>query len=194
MRLAQSVCGGLALVLLAGCAPHGDPGTAAAPSSSSDWRDASYAMTCDGLAPVGFTAKLVDGAATVPADVGSTPYYDTFDVRLEATATGDVDGDGAPDTVVLLQCMPQPSNGYVEEAQVFTADGRRLGVLPSPSSLPEAATLPPLYDPAGLSVHDGDVVAVMRVYGPQDSHASGPTQRVTVRWHWDGEAFERVAG
>jgi len=50
--------------------------------------------------------------------------------------------------VVLLQCSPQPSNGIVEEAQVFSAAGDRLGVLPSPRGLPEAATLPPIYDPA----------------------------------------------
>jgi hypothetical protein len=123
---------------------------------------------------------------------GGDPYYDDFDVRYETAAHGDIDGDGAPDTVVLLQCSPQPSNGTLEEVQVFSADHGRLGTLPSPTTLPEAVMLAPLYDPAGLSVDHGDIVAGMKVYGPHDSHASGPSEHVTVRWHWDGQSFVRV--
>jgi hypothetical protein len=193
--------GCLAAVGLAACGPKVDPGAgagAAAGSSSAvartkiDWRNATYTLTCDGISPGGFAATLVDGAAQVPADAGQTPYYDYFDVGFEAAARGDVDGDGAPDTVVLLQCSPQPSNGIVEEVQVFAADGSLLGELPSPTTLREAAMLPPLYDPAGLSVSDGEIVAAMKVYGPDDSHASGPSEHTTVRWHWDGNSFVRV--
>jgi hypothetical protein len=32
----------------------------------------------------------------------------------------------------------------------------------------------------------------MKAYGPEDSHASGPSQRITVRWHWDGHRFVRL--
>jgi hypothetical protein len=188
-----------ALTALAACGPRGGPSGAqaartspSAPGAKHDWRDATYTLTCDGLSPGGFQAQLYDGTAQVPADAGQTPYYDYFDVSFEAAAGGDVDGDGRPDTVVLLACSPQPSNGTVEEAQVFAANGNRIGVLPSATTLPEATMLPPLYDPAGLSVADGDIVAVMRVYGPDDSHASGPSQRITVRWHWDGQGFTRV--
>jgi len=191
----------VACVLLAGCNSTEAGRSAAGPPSGTargdgaapgDWRNATYAMTCDGLSPAGFRATLHNGKARVPADVGQTPYYDYFDVRFEAQASGDVNGDGMPDTVVLLQCFPQPSNGFVEEAQVFTGPQARLGVLPSPSTLPETSILPPLYDPAGLSVDHGDIVAAMKVYGPEDSHASGPTEHATVRWHWDGQRFVRV--
>jgi hypothetical protein len=51
-------------------------------------------------------ATLVNGAARVPVDVSQSPYYDHLDVSLEARATGDVDADGKPDTVVLLRCTP----------------------------------------------------------------------------------------
>jgi hypothetical protein len=180
--------------MVAGCATTG--GTGAAPSSSPatpvDWREATYSVTCDEIVPDGFPATLVDGTARVPADASRSPYYDHYDVRLEAEARGDVDGDGAPDTVVLLQCSPQPSNGIVEEVQVFTATGERLGVLPSPRTLRESTILAPIYDPDGLSVEDGDVVARMEAYAPEDSHASGPSVPITVRWRWDGNGFVRV--
>jgi hypothetical protein len=184
----------LAACLLAGCAPTGGGGAAAGSSSAaSDSRDATYRVTCDGLVPDGIPVTLTGGAASVPADASRPPYYDHYEIRLEAEARGDVDGDGDPDTVVLLQCSPQPSNGIVEEVQVFAASGERLGLLPSPLTLREATILPPVYDPAGLSVQDGDIVAVMKAYAPEDSHASGPSIPITVRWHWDGREFVRVS-
>jgi hypothetical protein len=180
--------------LPAGCTAADGGGAAPTPSSATpvDWRDATYRVTCDEIVPDGFPATLVDGAARVPADASRSPYYDHYDVRLEGQAQGDVDGDGAPDTVVLLQCSPQPSNGIVEEVQVFAASGDPLGVLPSPRTLREATILAPLYDPDGLSVQDGDVVARMTAYAPEDSHASGPSIPITVRWHWNGREFVRA--
>jgi hypothetical protein len=156
-----------------------------------DWRNATYHLTCDGLVARTLSAKLVNGAAHVPAG-NQNRSYDSFDVHLESQATGDVDGDGKPDTVVLLQCAPQPSNAFVQEVQVFRADGSRLGVLPSPQTLPETTILAPLYVPSGLSVQHGDVVAHMLAYGPGDSHATGPHVRFTVTWHWNGSAFVRA--
>src|SRR4051812_2716245 len=127
MSVSRVLCGLAACVLLAGCA-HREH---AAPPAH-DWPDATYTITCDGVVPSGFQATLHDGAAKVPAEISDTPSYTDFDVRLEATATGDLDGDGKPDTVVLLQCHPQPSNGIVEEVQIFDAASHLIGGLPSP--------------------------------------------------------------
>src|SRR4051812_31786293 len=102
-----SAVGLAACLLLAGCRGTGAGGAAEHPAATTpppDWRNTSYPITCDGVVPGGFRAPLVNGAARVPADVGDTPYYDSFDVRFEASTSGDVDGDGVPDTVVLLQC------------------------------------------------------------------------------------------
>lgn len=180
-------------LLLAACATQ-QVGAAAGPttSGSHDWRDATYRMTCDGIDSAGFDARLVHGSARVIADVSDTPDYLNFAVTLEATATGDLDGDGKPDTVVLLQCAPQPSNAFVQEVQVFRADGSLMGELPSPRTLPETTILAPLYVPSGLSVEDEDVVAAMKAYGPNDSHATGPSVPFTARWHWNGTTFARV--
>src|SRR3954447_24801733 len=183
----------LACLLLAGCASAEQTGTAPESTGAAvDWRNTTYTVTCDGIVPGGFQATLVDGSGRVPADAGRPPHYDHYDVRLEATASGQIDGDGVPDTVVLLQCSPQPSNGILEEAQVFSGAHGRLGVLPSATTLRESTILAPLYDPAGLSVQHGDIVAAMKAYGPEDSHATGPSQRITVRWHWDGHRFVRT--
>ncbi len=192
-----AVVGALGWLLLFACEPSPATLTGHPPPTSptaGDWRNATYRVTCDGLLS-GSTpsARLVDGAAHVPVDVSESPYYDDIDLVLQATATGDVDGDGAPDTVVLLQCSPQPSNGSVQEVHVIRADGSQLAVLPSPGTLPEASILAPRYDPSALSVQDGDVVAGMTAYGPDDSHASGPSVPFTVRWHWNGTRFVRLS-
>jgi hypothetical protein len=161
-------------------------------SAPRDWRNGTYRLTCDGIDPASFEASLVHGTAQAIADVSDSPDYVGYDVTLESTAIGDLDGDGKPDTVVLLQCSPQPSNGFVQEIQVFRADGSLMGELPSPRTLPETTILAPLYVPPGLSVDHEDVVAAMKAYGPNDSHATGPTVPLTVRWHWDGATFTRV--
>ena len=184
----------LAGCVLAGCAATGGgAATAGSSAAASDWRAATYRVTCDGIVPEGIPATLTGGAAWVPADGSRPPYYDHYEIRLAAEARGDVDGDGEPDAVVLLQCSPQPSNGTLEEVQVFAASGERLGLLPSPLTLREQTILPPLYDPAGLSVQNGDIVAAMKAYAPEDSHASGPSIPITVRWHWNGREFVRVS-
>jgi hypothetical protein len=64
--------------------------------------------------------------------------------------------------------------------------------LPSATTLPEARILAPLYDAAGLSVQHGGIVVVMKVCGPEDSHATGPSERTTVRWHWEEHRFVRL--
>jgi len=185
----------LACLVPAGCASATPTGTAhsAAPASPAvDWRNTTYTVTCDGIVPGGFRATVVGGTARVPADASRPPHYDHYDIGVRATATGDVDDDGAPDTVVLLDCSPQPSNGIVQEVQIFSSAGHLLGTLPSPRSLEGAAMLPPVYDPAGLWVRDGEIVADMTAYGPGDSHATGPSVPLTVRWRFDGQEFVRA--
>ncbi len=184
----------LACLLLPGCAAAQQTGAAPPPTAAAvDWLNTTYQVTCDGIVPGGFPATVVDGSARVPADDTRPPHYDHYDVRVTATASGDVDGDGAPDSVVALDCSPQPSNGIVQEVQVFSSTGRPLGTLPSPRTMAEAMQLPPVYDRAGLSVQDGEIVAAMTAYGPDDYHASGPSVPLTVRWRLDRQEFVRVS-
>jgi hypothetical protein len=184
----------LAFLLLAGCASAQRTGTAQVrESAGTDWLNTTYSVTCDDIVPEGIRATVVDGAARVAADGNRAPFYDHYDIRVTATATGDVDGDGAPDTLVLLECSPQPSNGILQEVQLFSSTGSPLGALPSPRTLEGDAPLPPVYDPAGLSVQNGEIVAAMTAYGPDDFHASGPSVPLTVRWRFDGQGFVRAS-
>ena len=184
----------LACLLLPGCAAAQRTGEAPAPTVAAvDWLNTTYTVTCDGIVPEGFRATVVRGGARVVADGSRPPQYKHYDIQVTATATGDVDGDGAPDAVVLLDCSPQPSNGVVQEVQLFSSTGRLLGALPSPRTLQGGVQPPPVYDAAGLSVQDGEIVAAMMAYGPDDFHASGPSVPFTVRWRFDGQQFVRAS-
>ncbi|MGY1739524.1 MULTISPECIES: hypothetical protein [unclassified Blastococcus] len=193
-RLAAAVVAALlAGGVVAGCSASEPAGSRSTPAgAATDWRNTRYAVTCDGIVPDGLPATVVDGYARVPADGSRPPHYEFYEVRVTGTASGDLDDDGAADTVVLLECSPQPSNGVVQEVQVFASGGNRLGGLPSPRTLRGEGVLPPLYDPAGLSVEDGEIVARMRAYAPEDSRADGPSVPLTVRWRYDGSGFEQV--
>lgn len=182
----------LACLLAAGCGGDPDPDRAAA-QPAVDWRNTSYVLTCDGVVPGGFRARIVDGSASVPADAGRPPFYERYEVRVVGTASGDVDGAGGADTAVLLECSPQPSNGIVQEVLLFSSSGRPLGALPSPRTVQGQAPLPPVHDPAGLSVEDGVIVARMQAYAPTDSHADGPSVPVTVRWKYAEQGLVRVS-
>jgi hypothetical protein len=184
----------LACLLLAGCASAERTGTAQVPAGAAvDWLNTTYTVTCDGIVPDGFRATVVRGGARVAADGSRPPHYRHYDIQVTATATGDVAGDGAPDAVVLLDCSPQPSNGVVQEVQLFSSTGRLLGALPSPRTLQGGVQPPPVYDAAGLSVQDGEIVAAMTAYGPDDSHATGPSVPLILRWRFDGKEFVKAS-
>jgi hypothetical protein len=180
----------LVCLLVAACGGEERDGDAPA-APGVDWRSTSYELTCDGVVPGGFRAPVVDGKARVPADGTRPPFYEHYEVRVVATASGDVDGEGGSDTVVLLECSPQPSNGILQEVLVHDSSGRPLGSLPSPRTLQGAAPLPPAYE--GITVEDGEIVARMSAYAATDSHADGPSQPLTVRWRFGPEGPVRVS-
>ena len=172
-----------------GAPPRRRTGPARTPAAAAaDWLNRTYTLTCDGIVPDGFPATVVDGGRAGPGRRRRLPYYDHYDIRVTGTASGDVDGDGAPDTVVLLECSPQPSNGIVQEVQVFSSTGRPLGEPPQPAHPAGGAQrCRPSTTRRGCRSQHGEIVAAMTAYGPDDFHASGPSVPLTVRWRFDGQ-------
>jgi hypothetical protein len=165
-------------------ASNAPTGSEAGPTPWSDWGNATYTLSCDGVLPEVVPVALEHGTAR-QYDTGG---YDEVIVAWEATATGDLTGDGVPETAVLLACFPQPANFFGQEVQVFTSDGRVLSVLPSPSSLPTGSP-PPEYLPAEFAIREGQLTTGMRFYGADDSHADGPSVYRTLVWEWDDGRF-----
>jgi hypothetical protein len=157
------------------------------------WSNAHYSITCAGIASHPFTVQLANKSGAVSGAAAGVSNFDRFDVALEAVATGDLTGDGSPATAALLSCSPQPSNYYVEEVQVFTSGGSLIGELPLPNTLvgPDSI-LPPEYVASELSIQGGQLSAGMKFYGPNDSHATGPSIHRTVAWKWNGKSFVRA--
>ncbi|MEA2275327.1 MAG: hypothetical protein QOC78_287 [Solirubrobacteraceae bacterium] len=162
--------------------PHGQPsGSKVQPVA---WRDREYTTDCHGIAPAPFTVRFSNGFARAGAD----SRYQHYLLRVQAVVHGDLTGDGAPETAVLLSCSGQPSNFSVQEVQVFTNGTRRFAKLPDLPRQPDAA-LPPVFDP-GLTIRDDHtLVAPMLFYTAGDTHASGPSQHRTVTFRWDGSKF-----
>jgi len=155
-----------------------------------DWPNATYSITCDGLVKNTFSVRLSNSTATVSGQNAGSTDYDQFTVQYQAAANGELAGIG-PASAVLLACSPQPSNFAVQEVQVLRPDGSLVSELPSASTLQNGAILPPVYVPSGLRVTGGNISTDLLAYGPNDTHASGPTVRETATLHWNGTSFER---
>jgi hypothetical protein len=162
--------------------------------SSIDWKNRTYRVTCDDAVPKAFDVKLTNGNSTLSGTKVGSNDFKSLEINYETKVTGDLTGDGAKETVIVLSCSPQPTNyGKLEEVQIFGADGKFLAELPSPRTLNKNGfPLGPKYVKPELRVSKGDLYAGMMFYGPDDSHATGPSVHQTVVWHWTGKSFARV--
>lgn len=172
----------LLVIALAGCdrpsstptATDAEPNPATTVSASTDTglaaalRNAEYPID----AVAGGMARLVDGAYMAP---GPGASGDTA-VRLgEATAIGDLDGDGVDDAAVTLQVSPGSSGDFTYVAAVLDRGGR-------------ATPLPavPVGDRIGVDavrIVDGQVELDVReraADAPMSSPADVPARRVFV--------------
>ncbi|QGV81494.1 hypothetical protein [Streptomyces ficellus] len=104
-------------------------------------------------------------------------------------ATGDLDGDGSPETVVAAHCRAgsgtPPSGVYVlARATGDAAASRVVATLVEPAERRSVAT---------LAVRDGAVTASLLGYSSADVPRCCPDQRETVKWRWEGDKFVRSA-
>ncbi|MFG2418413.1 hypothetical protein ACGFWD_05105 [Streptomyces sp. NPDC048448] len=119
-------------------------------------------------------------AVTFPLDCGPT------EVVVQKKASGDLDGDGSPETVAVVRCdagSGTPPNGVYVLTQGGAAKKPRI-----------VATL---VDPkdrlsvTGFAVRDGAVTATLLGYSSADVPSCCPDVKDRAKWQWKNGAFIR---
>lgn len=106
----------LALFVVVACAPTGTAASGGtSPVSAPDPSNATFTIERD-------TVTLVNGRAEREAAPGSATKVTT--TLVDQRATGDVDGDGRPDTVVVLMHQPGGSGTFYYVAALLNVTGR----------------------------------------------------------------------
>ncbi|CAL9284726.1 hypothetical protein [Streptomyces sp. SudanB25_2051] len=131
-------------------------------------------------------------AATAPAPDAATAAYPLncagIPTATPRTATGDLDGDGRPETVAAAHCRAgsgtPPQGLYVlTHAKGDTKGARVVATLVDPA---DALTV------GGLAIRDGVVTATLLGYSSTDVPRCCPDKRETVEWRWSGGTFLRA--
>jgi hypothetical protein len=105
---------------------------------------------------------------------------------VKKKASGDLDGDGRPETVVVVHCdapMGTPPDGmYVLTRAVGTGKPRVVATLVDPKA---GSTV------SDFAVRDGAVTATILGYSSTDVPRCCPDVHSSVKWQWDNGAFVR---
>ncbi|MGW4205399.1 hypothetical protein [Streptomyces sp. NPDC004726] len=185
--------------------------TSAAPDlAHTQTRPVHWLATATAMAAVVALAGLLqpdDATATQPAaqkspgpGAGATaaPAPDPAQVKLPLEcggvpsavtkkATGDLDGDGGPETVVAARCdagSGTPPSGVYVLAGSREAGPRVVATLVSPA---DRLTV------GELALRDGAITATLLGYSSPDVPSCCPDQTETVTWRWQGGAFVRTS-
>ncbi|MER5223818.1 hypothetical protein [Streptomyces flaveus] len=148
-----------------------------------DWKNHTYGLTCDDVVNKPVKVTLRNGKGT--AKGSGLGGYDRWEVEVQRTTQGSLPRLGNV-TAVLFYCSPQPGNFFMQELRVYrTDDGSEIGRTPT-FDVPELA---PQYQPKSLTIKGGLLSADLKFYGPQDSHADGPSILRHVTWTWEDGRF-----
>lgn len=160
------------------------PRTGAAPPTMPDPENTTYSLTCAGEADQPFTVQVRDGRGT--ADVPGSSS--SFDISIEASAAGDLTGDGSAETAVLIYCAPRPSNFFVSEVVVIAGNSAPLPRLPTIDPADGGYPIP-VYDPDEFLIRDATLTTGIDDYAPNESHADMPSLHFVYEWEWNGQDF-----
>lgn len=107
---------------------------------------------------------------------------------VKKEASGDLDGDGRPETVAVVHCdapMGTPPDGvYVLTRGADSSAPRVVATLVDPRDRTKADD---------LAVRDGDITATLLGYSSEDVPNCCPDMRDKVQWRWENGAFARTA-
>jgi hypothetical protein len=110
---------------------------------------------------------------------------------VTAKASGDLDGDGDPETVAAVRCVAgsgtPPTGLYVlTGAGADTSGSRIVATLVNPKDKQSLGT--------GFAVRNGAVTATLLGYSDPDVPRCCPDEKQQVTWKWKNGAFQRSAG
>lgn len=149
-----------------------------------------WLATATAMAAVVALAGLLQPAAGTPAAAAAVTY--PLDCKgapqtVTATAEGDLDGDGRPETVAAVRC--DAGSGTPPHAlYVLTrdpAEGARPRVV---ATLLDAAQRQTATD---LTVRDGEVTATLLGYSSPEVPRYSPDVKKLAKWRWTGGKFRQ---
>lgn len=105
---------------------------------------------------------------------------------VKKKASGDLDGDGRPETVAVVHCdapMGTPPDGvYVLTQAAGSAEPRLVATLVEPEDRTNVDD---------FALRDGEVTATLLGYSSADVPSCCPDVRESVKWRWEKGAFVR---
>ncbi|MCN9240909.1 hypothetical protein NGF19_08890 [Streptomyces sp. RY43-2] len=125
-------------------------------------------------------------AAPDPADADFPLQCGTAEPVVKQQATGDLDGDGRPETVAVVHCdagMGSPPDGIY--------------VLTRAADSPKPRVVATLVDPedrltvTDFALRDAAVTATLVGYSSPDVPSCCPDRKTPAKWHWNNGAFIR---
>ncbi|MGA5282536.1 hypothetical protein ACPCSK_19265 [Streptomyces griseoincarnatus] len=120
-----------------------------------------------------------------PADVEFPLDCGPVKLVVKTHASGDLDGDGRPETVAAVHCdapMGTPPDGVYVLTRTAGAEPRVVATLVDPEDRTNVED---------FSVRGADVVAALLGYSSSDVPRCCPDVRETVKWRWENGAFVR---
>ncbi|MBT3151876.1 hypothetical protein HTV45_13435 [Streptomyces sp. CHD11] len=138
--------------------------------------------------PPGPQTKSAPAPLSTPdsADVEFPLECGPVKVVVKEKASGDLDGDGLPETVAVVHCdspMGTPPDGvYVVTRAAGSSEPRVVATLADPEDRTNVDD---------FAVRDGEVHATLFGYSSADVPNCCPDVRESVKWGWENGAFVR---
>lgn len=135
-----------------------------------------------GGAPAAVRAAPDAATADYPLECGGAP------VKIAQRASGDLDGDGNPETVAVVHCEAgsgTPPHALYVLTHAKAGPGARVV-----ATLVESTQQKNVTD---LAVRDGAVTATLLGYSSPDVPSCCPDEQERVSWRWKGGTFVRAA-
>ncbi|MFE1291924.1 hypothetical protein [Streptomyces sp. NPDC058751] len=156
-----------------------DPATAAQPGAGP--RTATASATASAPSPAAAPAAAPD-----PAGVDFPIVCGPAEVLVEKKASGDLDGDGRPETVAVVRCDAgsgtPPSGVYVLVQAEGDEKPRVVATLIDPKDRLSVTD---------FAVRDGAVTATLLGYSSADVPSCCPDIEENAKWQWKNGAFIR---